>query len=104
MTTMVRTAGMVQGTPDWQLDRMYEGESSKAWEAQNTRTDGETLRQAAKSLDYAIGELDDACDSVNEAAEALVDTPEGDRVRSILDEMEEVLKSIREMQEKWRAV
>ena len=29
---MVKTAGMVQGTPDWQLDRMYETETAEMLE------------------------------------------------------------------------
>ena len=32
MTTIVRTAGMVQGTPDWQLDRAYETETARKLE------------------------------------------------------------------------
>ena len=99
----MKTAGMVQGTPDWQLDRMIETEAADQWARLNTPTDGETLRQAAKSLGYAIDELDVVCDSVNEAAEALKDAPEGDRVRSILDDMEQVLKDLKGMKEKWGA-
>ena len=98
------TAGMAQGTPDWQLDLMRESESAAMWEKLNTPTDGETLRQGAKHLGYAIDELDHACDCVNEAAETLVDTPEGDKVRSILDEMEAILKDLKSMQKKWGEV
>lgn len=101
---IVRTAGDTYGTPDWQLDRMREIENDRIWAAQNTETDGETLRQGAKALGYAINELDGACDCVNEAAELLVDTPEGDRVSSILDDMEKLLEEMRQMQKKWRAV
>lgn len=104
MEVMVRRAGDVVGTSDWQLNRMFESESEKQWEKLNTPTDGETLRQGAKSLGYAINELDEACDCVNEAAENLNDTPEGDKVRSILDEMESILKEMKAMQEMWRAV
>ena len=101
---MAMLAGMVRGTPDWQLDLMRESESEKKWEKLNTPTDGETLRQGAKSLGYAINELDEACDCVNEAAEMLVDTPEGDRVRSILDDMEAILKGLKSMCREWGEV
>ena len=101
MTTMVKTAGMVQGTPDWQLDLMYAQESSDLWKQLNTETDGETLRQAAKSLGYAINELDEACDCVNEAAEALTDTAEGDKMLSILDEMEKILDELKSYRAMW---
>ena len=86
----------------YELDVMKEQMDAKAWEKLNTPTDGETLRQAAKHLGYAINELDEAADCVNEAAEALVDTPEGDRVASVLEEMETMLKDLKKMQEAWR--
>ena len=99
----MKTAGMTRGTPDWQLDLMVGAESSKLWRQLNTETDGETLRQAARSLRFVIEDLDTACDNVNEAAETLVDTPEGDRVRSILDDMEKVLEELKTMEKKWGA-
>lgn len=86
---------------DYELDRMIEDFNAQEWEKLNTPTDGETLRQAAKSLGYAIDELDEAADCVNEAAETLVDTPEGDRIRSILDEMETLLKDMKEHKKLW---
>ena len=89
---------------EWQLDLMRESESAEKWEKLNTPTDGETLRQGAKSLNYALNELDEACDCVNEAAETLKDTPEGDKVRSILDDMEAILKDVKEMYRMWGAV
>ena len=83
---------------------MIEEAAAQEWERLNTPTDGETLRQAAKSLGYAINELDEAADCVNEAAETLTDTPEGDRIRSILDEMETLLKDMKEYKTKWEAI
>ena len=81
---------------------MIEEAAAQEWERINMRTDGETLNMAAKSLQMAIEDLDLATDEVNEAAETLVDTPEGDRVASILEEMESVLKSLKEYQAEWR--
>ena len=100
----MKTAGMVTGTPDWQLDLWFDQESDRMWQKLNTTTDGETLRQAAKALKFAINELDESCDCVNEAAEILVDTPEGDKVASILEEMENILKELKGMKEKWEVV
>ena len=80
---------------------MVEEAAAREWENQNMPTDGETLRQAAKSLGYAIEELDVAADDVNEAAEMLIDTPEGDRVASVLAEMEILLKDLKKFHEEW---
>ena len=80
---------------------MVEEAAAREWENQNMPTDGETLRQAAKSLGYAIEELDVAADDVNEAAETLIDTPEGDRVASVLAEMEILLKDLKKFHEEW---
>ena len=82
---------------------MVEEATAQEWEKLNMPTDGETLRMAAKSLGFAIEELDNAADSVNEAAETLVDTPEGDRVASVLGEMETLLSTLRDYQKKWGA-
>jgi hypothetical protein len=56
---------------------------------------------AARSLGFAIDELDSAADSVNEAVELLVDTPEGDRLASVLEELESVLKTLKGLQKEW---
>lgn len=95
------TAGMCNGTPDWQLDLMYETESGVLWENQCKPTDETTLKKAADSLFLAIEDLDRSCDLVNEACEWLVDTAEGDRISSVLQDMEKLLKDIRGMQSKW---
>lgn len=83
---------------DTTFDLKFEQAVAAEWEKQNIpEIDGETLRQAARSLNFAIEELDKACDSVNEAAETLVDTTEGDRVFSILKDMENLLADLKAM-------
>jgi len=78
------------------VDAMVEARNAKEWEEQTAPViDGETARQAARWLRIAAEELDSALDSVNEAAEALVDTPDGDRISSLLKEMEDKLSEIR---------
>lgn len=89
--------------PMQDVDAMIGADAAREWEKLNTPTDGETLRQAAKSLGYAINELDGAADCVNEAKETLLDTPEGDRIASVLDSMESLLKELKEYQKKWSA-
>lgn len=88
---------------DAEIDAMYEAESARIWEEQNMQTDTEKLKLAARSLTWAAEDFDKCCDYVNEAAEELVDTPEGDKVASVLGEMEILLKEMREMAGKWGA-
>ena len=80
---------------------MIEEQAAKEWEKLNAPTDSAMLHLAAKSLGYAIDELDTSCDSVQKAMESLLDTPEGDRVASALSELESVLKELKELQSKW---
>ena len=83
---------------DLELDRAVEQAAANEWEKQNTQTDGERLRMAARSMRFAIDELDKTLDLINEAAEALVDTPEGDRVASYLNDGENVLTDLKKLQ------
>ena len=78
---------------------MWEQESARIWEEMSKPIyDGETMRQAERSMRWCVEEMDKACDSANEAAELLVDTPLGDRVSSILHDMEDILCEIKRMQ------
>ena len=78
---------------------MYERQSEQMWEEQNAPViDGETLRQVDRSLRFAIEELDKACDDANEVCEILADTPFGDRVASVLHDMEDLLCDLKTMQ------
>lgn len=57
MTTMVRTAGMANGTPDWQLDRMYETETEKILEQQyNDDFPATSVVSDMSAADYHIGQ------------------------------------------------
>lgn len=87
--------------PDSTVDLMFEQAVEAEWEQQNRPTDGETLRQAAQSLGYAIDDLDKTADLVNEACETLCDCVEYDRVKSFLNDMEELLKDMRKLRESW---
>lgn len=78
------------------VDAMVEARNAAEWEAQTAPViDGETARQAGMLLRMTAEELDKTLDLLNEAAEALVDTPDGDRISSMLSEMEDRLSEIR---------
>lgn len=77
------------------VDAMIEARNAAEWEAQTAPViDGETARQAGMLLRMTAEELDGALDLLNEAAETLVDTPDGDRISSMLNEMEDMLSEI----------
>ena len=89
---------------DLELDRAVEQAAAKEWEEQNAQADGKRLRMAANSMRYAVDHLDKTLDLISDAAEALADTPEGDRVASYVDEIENVLTDLKKMQKDfdWR--
>lgn len=55
---MVRTAGMVQGTPDWQLDRAYETETAEMLEKVMADDDfpAYEVTDRIANADYHIGQ------------------------------------------------
>lgn len=91
MTTFVRTAGMVQGTPDWQLDRMYETESAQMW-AEGNRYD------IIYSLADARSDLGDAMRYLEEAVKDAEDwhSCEG-KIRSMIDSVEALMDEIKDL-------
>ena len=88
MTTMTQDIGA-----------MIDARNAREWEEQNMpNADGAKLTLAARSMRYAVDELDKTLDLINEAAELLVDTPEGDRIVSYLNDGENVLAELRKLQ------
>ena len=84
---------------DLELDRAVEQAAAKEWEAQNAEpADGAVLKLAARSMRFAVEQLDKTLDLINEAAELLVDTPEGDKVASYLNDGENVLTELKKLQ------
>lgn len=79
---------------DKAVDRLMKEQTAPA-------VDGETLRQAGRSLRLAAEDLDKSADLVNEARETLKDTTLYDRVASILNEMEDMLSTIKTMSENY---
>ena len=96
---------MMIGYPAQDVDAMVETASAKEWEKnQPQNADGDCKNRAAKSLGYAITDLDAVCDLINEAVEILLDTVEGDRVSSLLDEGERFLKELKEAKKQLKGV
>ena len=85
---------LVEREIDKAVDRLWEEQTAPA-------VDGETLRQAGRSLRLAAEDLDRSADFVNEAMETLKDTILYDRVASILNEMEDILFTIKTMSENY---
>lgn len=104
MTTIVRTAGMVNGTPDWQLDLMWEGESARIWEEQNAPDPYETqMKNAAIDMKCACGDtgISKAIYYLMDAQEELKGTPMEDKVGSLIEVLEDIECDIRSLAEKY---
>ena len=69
MNVAIKRAGDVTGTPDWQLDRMYETETECELERQYA--DGDDYSGIVKVLGDAEKKLDDVVDDLLYAAEEL---------------------------------
>lgn len=104
----MRTAGMVTGTPDWQLDLMYEGESAEMWEKANEQPkepldfiEPNNLLEAYSKLWTAkTCDFDNALRWISEAIENLKGTPEADRLASIYDAVSDLSYEVRKIYEK----
>lgn len=96
---------MMIGYPAQDVDAMVEAASAEKWEkSQPQNADADAKNRAAKFIDYAITELDAVCDLINEAAEILLDTVEGDRVASLFDDGERLLKELKEAKKQLKGV
>ena len=110
----VKTAGMVHGTPDWQLDRMYENESDRIWAEQNQEhpeafdlLPSEILLEVYTHLLTAKEcNLDHALEWIGDTMNKVVGTPEYDKLASIYDSINnivpEVMKISNKALESWR--
>lgn len=83
---------------DLELDRAVEQAAAKEWEEQNAPEVGKWLRQAGWKLEQAVLNLGLVLSDVHQAAMILNDTPEGDRVASYVDEIENVLTDLKTLQ------
>lgn len=96
MTTMVRTAGMAQGTADWQLDLMRENENARIWESrQRSENDYLVISKLEAALNAVFGAESRLCDAMAYAE----GTEAEDKIQKILDSMELLEIDIRKLKE-----
>ena len=103
---MERTAGMIHGTPDWQLDMMVEEDAARAWEALNaepvkpiTQISRMKRIQAWADIETAItADINNAIEWIAKAYNAIEDTPTGDRLAVIYGQLGEIKTDLLEIQ------
>lgn len=81
--------GIEKRTPDWQLDNMYETESSRLWELQNQEPEFDVYGVYNK-LDEARRLLYKVEDLISKAADKAEGYPEEDKVMSLLCELDKL--------------
>ena len=101
----VKTAGMVQGTPDWQLDLMYESETDRLWAEQQDQPkanplekfDFDALNEAHANLHVPLLDCKSIVKYIGEAIEAIPGTPEADKLASIADQISDLSADINDI-------
>lgn len=103
MTTITRTAGMVEGTPDWQLDRMYETETAEILEAQYAEDDFpvSSIESEFSRASYYIGQaVDHLIRAAREAERYGKEKPIDELIEKLdddlSDQMEKVIRKYKE--------
>lgn len=91
----MKTAGMVNGTPGWQLDQMFDAESEKLWEGKTS--DEEYL--AVSRMSEALTELRKAQSKVLTAAAYVSGTPHEAKLLSIFNGLEDLDEEITRLKE-----
>ena len=101
---MAMLAGMVRGTPDWQLNSMYEQDLD---EAVNKAFADSALANTIRDLEKVEKELEDIEVLLTSCADDVKGTPEEDRITSLRYDVEQVEISIRAQRkrlEEWDGV
>lgn len=112
MTAIVeKTAGMVRGTPEWQLDNQYEAETAAEWERQNAeaepinllnRKDYDTLISAWAALENVKAEFGLMETNFAKAMEKIPNTPESDRLASVFDQLSDLMLEVTAIRQRVR--
>ena len=113
MTVIVeRTAGMVRGTPEWQLDNQYEAETAAEWERQNApeeepinllnRKDYDTLISAWAALENVKAEFGLMETEFAKVMEKIPNSPESDRLASVFDQMADLMLEVTAIRQRLR--
>lgn len=90
MDSMARTAGNVCGTPDWQLDRMFETDTERKLE-QIYREDDFPKTEVASAMGYADEKLCEALTFLCRAS----DKADGYPLQPVIDSLVERLEDFR---------
>lgn len=102
MSVAVKRAGDVVGTPDWQLNLMIENERERLWERYNAPDPSDDqMRKAAVHINSAVEFLSITNDRLVDAMDCLKDTTLSDKVRSFLDQLEDIQCDLFEMGKKY---
>lgn len=83
----IRRAGDVTGTPDWQLDRMYETDTAAALEKAYAEPD---ITEQVKELEEARRTLDRVVDNLLAAEDAIGESPLADKIRQAMYEVQDI--------------
>lgn len=87
---------------NWQLESLNDQITTAAWNRLNAPDPAaQQLKQAAESINEAIGFLGISEDRLIEAAEALKGTPMQDKVLSFVDSLENLEGFIRQTKQKY---
>lgn len=99
---MAMLAGMVRGTPDWQLDKAYEDESARMWEEQNARSDAwDRMLDAVGYINVALEHLDKATSSLVSAKDQLDGLTAEYRLGSLIDDYENFVCDLKQLRQKF---
>ena len=90
MITMAR-AGDVVGTPDWQVDAMWEADAAAEWERLNEPDPAEDqMKEAAGLISKGLSRIDDGLGWISDAVAILDGTPMADKVQSLMESIEDL--------------
>lgn len=102
MSVVIRKAGDVVGTPDWQLDRMIENERDQAWEKQNAPDQYEKqMKEAATDLEKAVAAIRIVIDHLSDASVMLTGTPMQAKIYSFIDSIEDMKYDLWSLSMRW---
>ena len=94
----MKTAGMVVGTPDWQLDNMFENDLAKSVDEFFCDP---IYADTIKDLKKVENELEEIEALLASAADDVSGTPEEDRITSIRYDLEQIEISIRHQRKRF---
>ena len=90
MITMAR-AGDVVGTPDWQVDAMWEADAAAEWERLNEPDPAEDqMKESAGLISTGLSRIDDGLGWISDAVAILDGTPMADKVQSLMESIEDL--------------